>query len=189
MIPLRPPHRWVIGPPLTIIGEVSSFGCSNAGGARRLSTPHTQRWHDRRDRCAGARPCPCRFDACTVRSWARRIRLCGRFPYRPTIGGACGMYRPPIGPVSAIERAIVCMGTPGLADLRQPISRGFLHTATSGGAPGFFYARCARNEERREARFELRRPTRPNDVSMSRNSRCIDILPNSSLEEGRKGHE
>ena len=23
--------------------------------------------------------------------------------------GACGMYRPPIGPVSAIERAIVCM--------------------------------------------------------------------------------
>ena len=39
----------------------------------------------------------------------RRIRLCGRFPYRPTIGGACGMYRPPIGPVSAIERAIVCM--------------------------------------------------------------------------------
>jgi len=27
---------------------------------------------------------------------------------------------------------------PGLADLRQPISRGFLHTATSGGAPGFF---------------------------------------------------
>jgi len=41
MIPLRPPHRWVIGPPLTIIGEVSSFGCSNAGGARRLSTPHT----------------------------------------------------------------------------------------------------------------------------------------------------
>ena len=35
----------------------------------------------------------------------------------------------------------------------------------------------------------LRRPTRSNDVSMSRNSRCIDILPNSSLEEGRKGHE
>jgi hypothetical protein len=28
---------------------------------------------------------------------------------------------------------------PGLlADLRQPISRGFLHTATSDGAPGFF---------------------------------------------------
>ena len=25
----------------------------------------------------------------------RRIRLCARFPYRPTIGGACGMYRPP----------------------------------------------------------------------------------------------
>src|SRR6516165_4477901 len=39
---------------------------------------------------------------------------------RPTIGGACGMYRPPIGPVSAIERAIVCMRMPGLADLRQP---------------------------------------------------------------------
>src|SRR5262249_15815780 len=76
--------------------------------------------------------------SCTVRSWRRRIRLCGRFPYRPTIGGACGIYRPPIGPVSAIERAIVCMRMPGLADLRQPISRGFLHTATSGGAPGFF---------------------------------------------------
>src|SRR5262249_16723131 len=75
---------------------------------------------------------------CTVRSWRRRIRLCGRFPYRPTIGGACGMYRPPIGPVSAIERAKVCMRMPGLADLRQPNSRGFLHTAASGGAPGFF---------------------------------------------------
>src|SRR5215813_9484672 len=46
----------------------------------------------------------------------------------------------------AIERAIVCMRMPGLADLRQPISRGFLHTAISGGAPGFFYARCARNQ-------------------------------------------
>jgi len=59
------------------------------------------------------------------------------------------MYRPPIGPVSAIERAIVCMRMPGLADLRQPISRGLLHTATSGAAPAFFkprlfYARCAR---------------------------------------------
>jgi len=30
------------------------------------------------------------------------------------------------------------MRMPGLADLRQPISRGFLHTATSGGARGFF---------------------------------------------------
>src|SRR5262249_21826941 len=56
----------------------------------------------------------------------------------PTIAGACGMYRPPIGPVSAIEQAIVCMRMPGLADLRQPISRGFLHTATSGAAPAFF---------------------------------------------------
>src|SRR5262249_8572396 len=37
------------------------------------------------------------------------------------------MYRPPIGPVSAIERAIVCMRMPGLADLRQPISRGEAH--------------------------------------------------------------
>src|SRR5262249_34636420 len=27
---------------------------------------------------------------------------------------------------------------PDLADLHQPISRGFLHTATSGAAPGFF---------------------------------------------------
>jgi hypothetical protein len=26
-----------------------------------------------------------------------------------------------------------------LSDLRQPISRGFLHTATNGAAPGFFY--------------------------------------------------
>ena len=104
------------------------------------SAHHTRRWHNRRDRCAGARPCPCRFDACAVRSWRRRIRLCGRFPYRPTIGGACGMYRPPIGSVSAIERAIVCMRMPGLADLRQPISRGFLHTATSGAAPAFLRA-------------------------------------------------
>src|SRR5262249_58270447 len=70
-------------------------------------------------------------------------------PYRPTIGGACGMYRPPIGPVSAIERAIVCMRMPGLADLRQPNSRGFLHTATSGGAPRFFYARCAERKMQR----------------------------------------
>src|SRR6516225_1542296 len=54
------------------------------------------------------------------------------------------MYRPSIGPVSAIERAIVCMRMPGLADLRQPISRGFLHTATSGGAPGFFFTRPTR---------------------------------------------
>src|SRR5262249_10211185 len=83
------------------------------------------------------RSCGGPIRSCTVRSWRRRIRLCGRFP--PTIGGACGMYRPSIGPVSAIERAIVCMRMPGLADLRQPISRGFLHTATSGGAPGFFY--------------------------------------------------
>src|SRR5262249_33327029 len=36
-----PAPQGVIGPPLTIIGEASSFGCSNAGGARRLSTPHT----------------------------------------------------------------------------------------------------------------------------------------------------
>src|SRR5262249_29980181 len=88
-----------------------------------------------------ARPANARGElirSCTVRSWRRRIRLCGRFPYRPTIGGACGMYRPPIGPVSAIERAIVCMRMPGLANLGQPISRGVLHTATSGGAPAFF---------------------------------------------------
>src|SRR6516164_5682378 len=36
-----PAPQGVIAPPLTIIGEASSFGCSNAGGARRLSTPHT----------------------------------------------------------------------------------------------------------------------------------------------------
>ena len=42
MIPLRPrQYGGLIGPPLTMIGEVSAFGCSNAGGARRLSTPHT----------------------------------------------------------------------------------------------------------------------------------------------------
>src|SRR5262245_21842140 len=54
----------------------------------------------------------------TVRSWRPRIRLCGRFGDQPTIGGACGMYQPSIG-------------------LYRP-SRGFLHTATSGAAPGFF---------------------------------------------------
>ena len=109
-------------------------------------------WRGQTRRCSGAaaRPANARGELIrsrTVRSWRRRIRLCGRFPYRPTIGGACGMYRPPISPVSAIERAIVCMRMPELADLRQPISRGFLHTATSGAAPAFFYARCARNEE------------------------------------------
>ena len=66
------------------------------------------------------------------------------------IGGACGMYRPPIGSVSAIERAMVCMQCPDLADLRQPISRGFLHTATSGGAPGFLTPR--RTERKMHAR-------------------------------------
>src|SRR5262249_14593725 len=102
-----------------------------------------------------ARPANARGElirSCTVRSWTRRIRLCGHFPYRPTIGDACGMYRPPIGPVSAIERAIVCMRMPRLADLRQPISRGVFHTATSGGAPGFFYARCARNQVDRRSK-------------------------------------
>src|SRR5262245_58160611 len=33
----------------------------------------------------------------TVRSWRRRIRLCGRFSVSAYIGGACGMYRPCIG--------------------------------------------------------------------------------------------
>ena len=61
---------------------------------------------------------------------------------RPTIGGACGMYRPPIGPVSAIERAIVCMRMPGLADLRQPISRGFC-TQLQAVAPPAFFTRAA----------------------------------------------
>src|SRR5262245_57612442 len=49
---------------------------------------------------------------------------------------------PPVAKSSAETEA----QRPGLADLRQPISRGFLHTAISGGAPGFFYARCARNQ-------------------------------------------
>jgi len=47
------------------------------------------------------------------------------------------MYRPPIGPVSAIERAIVCMRMPGLADLRQPISGGFC-TQLQAVAPRLF---------------------------------------------------
>src|SRR5262249_23629348 len=62
----------------------------------------------------------------------------GAFPYRPTIGGACGMYRPPIGPVSAIERAIVCMRMLGLADLRQPISRGFFAHSYKRWRPRLF---------------------------------------------------
>src|SRR5262249_26969376 len=88
-----------------------------------------------------ARPANARGElirSCTVRSWTRRIRLSGRFPYRPTIGGACGMYRPSIGPVSAIERAIVCEKCPDLVDFGQPISRGFCTQAASGAAPGFF---------------------------------------------------
>src|SRR5262245_36023755 len=60
------------------------------------------------------------------------------------------MYRPPIGPVSAIERAIVCMRKYPCTRRRHAIAsadfEGFLHTATSGAAPGFFYARCARNQ-------------------------------------------
>ena len=42
------------------------------------------------------------------------------------------------------------MRMPGLADLRQPISRGFLHTATSGGAPGFFFTRAAQGSFKEE---------------------------------------
>src|SRR5262249_13844039 len=76
----------------------------------------------------------------TVRSWRPRIRLCGRFGDRSTIGGACGMYQPSIGlyrsrtGYSLHENARIS----GLASADL-----FLHTATSGGAPGFFYARCA----------------------------------------------
>ena len=55
------------------------------------------------------------------------------------------MHRPPIGPVSAIERAIVCMQKYPCTRRRHAIAsadfEGFLHTATSGAAPGFFYAR------------------------------------------------
>jgi len=42
------------------------------------------------------------------------------------------------GNVSAIERAIVCMRMPGLADLRQPISRGFCTQLQAVAAPAFF---------------------------------------------------
>ena len=107
-------------------------------------------WRGQTRRCSGAaaRPANARGELIrsrTVRSWRRGIRLCGRFPYRPTIGGACGMYRPPIGPVSAIERAIVCMQKYPCTRRRHAIVsadfEGFLHTATSGAAPGFFYAR------------------------------------------------
>src|SRR5262245_18737270 len=80
--------------------------------------------------------------------WRRRIRLCGRFPYRPTIGGACGMYRPSIGPVSAIERAIVCMlrEMPGFSGLASADFEGVFAHSYKRCRPGFFYARCARNE-------------------------------------------
>src|SRR5262249_12152863 len=73
MIPLRPPPRPGIRPPPTTNCAVSSFGRSDPRGARRLSSaPHPPRWHDRRDRCAGARPCPCRFDACAAQANAAR---------------------------------------------------------------------------------------------------------------------
>src|SRR5262245_8901801 len=95
-----------------------------------------------------ARPANARGElirSCTVRSCRRRIRLCGRFPYRPTIGGARGIYRPSIGPVSAIERAIVCMRRAGemprFSGLASAAFEGFLHTATSGAAPAFFVQR------------------------------------------------
>src|SRR5262249_31524806 len=35
---------------------------------------------------------------------------------------------------------------PGFSGLASADFEGFLHTATSGFAPGFFYARCARNQ-------------------------------------------
>src|SRR5262249_40914632 len=96
-----------------------------------------------------ARPANARGElirSCTVRSCRRRIRLGGRFPYRPTIGGARGIYRPSIGPVSAIERAIVCMRRAGemprFSGLASADFEGFLHTATSGAAPAFFVQRA-----------------------------------------------
>src|SRR5262249_34191339 len=47
----------------------------------------------------------------------------------PQGGGACGMYRPPIGPVSAIERAIVCMRMPGFSGLASADFEGvFAHS-------------------------------------------------------------
>ena len=63
------------------------------------------------------------LQVCDGRSWAWPS---SRFPA-------------PVSPKSAsMPPQDGCMRMPGLADLRQPISRGFLHTATSGGAPGFF---------------------------------------------------
>src|SRR5262249_7338648 len=68
------------------------LGGLRLGLSRKPNVPTTYR----ADSFGAARAANARGElirSCTVRSWRRRIRLCGRFPYRPTIGGACGMYR------------------------------------------------------------------------------------------------
>ena len=117
--------------------------------------------------------------SCTVRSWRRRIRLCGRFPYRPTIGGACGMYRPPVGPVSAIERAMRMPGFSGLASA----DFGFLHTARAV-PPRLFFARYARKRNVREG-ASLCRTARPTSQSArSRGARRAKGIPKPQIHCG-----
>ena len=67
---------------------------------------------------------------------------------RPTIGGACGMYRPPIGPVSAIERAIVCMRMPGFSGLASADFEGVFAHSYKRWRPGLFL-RALRKDERK----------------------------------------
>src|SRR6516164_11131373 len=90
------------------------------------SAHHTQRWHNRRDRCAGARPCPCRFDACaaqggeareraksppsrsTEKSWPHfrpsAVDFCGS---RLAIGAATERGPPPQPTLPAVRHAIL----------------------------------------------------------------------------------
>src|SRR6516225_693086 len=69
----------------------------------------------------------------------------GRF-YRVSVSaynrGCMWHVSAPHRPLSAIERDIVCMRMPGLADLRQPISRGFC-TQLQAVAPPAFFTRAA----------------------------------------------
>src|SRR6516164_9117913 len=83
------------------------------------SAHHTQRWHNRRDRCAGARPCPCRFDACAAQGGEARERAKSppsrstekSWPhFRPSAVDFCGS-RLAIG--AATERARALAMPPG----------------------------------------------------------------------------
>jgi hypothetical protein len=126
-----------------------------------------------------ARPANARGElirSCTVRSWTCRIRLCGGFPYRPTIGGACGINR-----LSPIERAIVrraCEKCPDLADLRQPIFEGvFAHSYKR--CPPAFFTRVASWWKPSAAFFR--------SFPRKRESRatCLRCLSGSPLSRGR----